>query len=219
MDKLLYDRGLAKRRHVLGEAYVDRALSNVNGFNREFQRLTTEYCWGEVWGDETLSPRERSILTLGMVAALGKMGEFANHVRGAAVNGLTPKELSAVLVQIAIYCGIPVGADCFQVAEETFRIRASEVKRKPAMHSSISTTRIVAVLMCSLLTGQLSRPSWAHPGHGPGGGDWSMLHYLTEADHPAPALGLALLFAVPLAWYGGPLVWRAIRVRRARHVP
>ena len=59
-------------------------LRNVNDFNREFQRLVTEYCWGEVWGDETLSPRERSILTLGMVAALGKMGEFANHVRGAA---------------------------------------------------------------------------------------------------------------------------------------
>ena len=117
MDKLLYDRGLAKRRHVLGDSYVDRALANVNDFNREFQRLTTEYCWGDVWGDETLSPRERSILTLGMVAALGKMGEFANHVRGAAVNGLTPKELSSVLVQIAIYCGIPVGADWFQVAE------------------------------------------------------------------------------------------------------
>ncbi|HKN09631.1 MAG TPA: carboxymuconolactone decarboxylase family protein [Pseudomonadota bacterium] len=117
MDKLLYDRGLAKRRHVLGDSYVDRALSKANDFNREFQRLVSEYCWGEVWGDETLSPRERSILTLGMVAALGKMGEFANHVRGAGVNGLTPKELRAVLIQIAIYCGIPVGADCFQVAE------------------------------------------------------------------------------------------------------
>ncbi len=119
MDKLLYDRGLAKRRHVLGDSYVDRALSNLNDFNREFQRLVSEYCWGEVWGDETLSPRERSILTLGMVAALGKMGEFANHVRGSSVNGLTRRELSAVLVQIAIYCGIPVGADCFQVAEGT----------------------------------------------------------------------------------------------------
>ena len=114
MDKNLYDRGLAKRRQVLGDEYVDAALQNVNDFNREFQRVVTEYCWGEVWGDETLSPRERSILTLGMVAALGKMGEFANHVRGAQVNGLTPDELRAVLIQIAIYCGIPVGADCFQ---------------------------------------------------------------------------------------------------------
>ena len=95
---------------------VDHALANANDFNREFQRLVTEYCWGEVWGDETLSPRERSILTLGMVAALGKIGEFANHVRGAGANGLTPKELSAVLIQITVYCGIPIGADCFQVA-------------------------------------------------------------------------------------------------------
>jgi 4-carboxymuconolactone decarboxylase len=118
MDKLLYDRGLAKRRQVLGDSYVDRALQNVNEFNRDFQRVVTEYCWGEVWGDEVLSPRERSILTLGMVAALGKMGEFANHVRGAQVNGLTPNDLSAVLMQIAIYCGIQVGADCFHVAED-----------------------------------------------------------------------------------------------------
>jgi 4-carboxymuconolactone decarboxylase len=116
MDKILYDRGLAERRQVLGDSYVDRALANVNDFNREFQRLVTEYCWGEVWGEDTLSPRERSILTLGMVAALGKMGEFANHVRGAQANGLTPNELRAVLTQIAVYCGIPVGADCFQVA-------------------------------------------------------------------------------------------------------
>ena len=80
MDKALYERGLAKRRQVLGDSYVERALSKVNAFNGEFQRLVTEYCWGEVWSEETLLPRERSILTLGMVAALGKMGEFANHV-------------------------------------------------------------------------------------------------------------------------------------------
>ena len=116
MDKRLYDRGLAKRRQVLGDVYVDRALANVDDFDRDFQRLATEYCWGEAWGDETLSLRERSILTLGMVAAIGKMSEFANHLRGARANGLTPNELRAVLVQIAIYCGIPVGADCFHVA-------------------------------------------------------------------------------------------------------
>ncbi len=125
MDKKLYERGLAKRRQVLGDAYVDRALANLDDFNRDFQRLVTEYCWGEVWGDEALSPRERSILTLGMVAAIGKMGEFANHVRGACANGLTPNELRAILVQIAVYCGIPVGADCFQVAEQILRERTS----------------------------------------------------------------------------------------------
>src|SRR5579871_2525644 len=108
MDKNLYDRGLLKRRQVLGNEYVDSALRNVNDFNGEFQRVVTEYCWGEVWGDEALSPRERSILTLGIVAALGKMGEFANHVRGAQVNGLTPDEIRAVLIQVAVYCGIPI---------------------------------------------------------------------------------------------------------------
>ena len=117
MDRHLYDRGLAKRRQVLGDAYVERALADLDDFNRDFQRLVTEYCWGEVWADETLPPRERSILTLGMVASIGRMGEFANHLRGARANGVTPSELRAVLVQIAIYCGIPVGADCFQVAK------------------------------------------------------------------------------------------------------
>ena len=117
MDQKRYDIGLAKRKQVLGDAYVDRALSNVDDFNRDFQRILTQYCWGEAWGDETLSPRERSILNLGMIAALGKMEEFQSHVRGALRNGLTPNELRAVLTQIAIYCGIPVGVDCFRTAK------------------------------------------------------------------------------------------------------
>jgi 4-carboxymuconolactone decarboxylase len=117
MDKEMYDRGLAKRRKVLGDEYVDRALNNVDDFNRDFQRILTQYCWGEAWGDETLSPRERSILNLGMIAALGKMEEFQSHFRGALRNGLTPNELRAVLTQIAVYCGIPVGVDCFRAAK------------------------------------------------------------------------------------------------------
>jgi 4-carboxymuconolactone decarboxylase len=90
--------------------------ASVDDFNCDFQRLATEYCRGEAWGDETLSPRERGILTLGMVAAIGKMGEFGNHFRGAVTNGLTQNELRAVLTHITVYCGIAVGADCFQVA-------------------------------------------------------------------------------------------------------
>lgn len=116
MDKECYEVGLEKRRKVLGEAYVDRALQNVDDFNRDFQRIVTQYCWGEAWGDDTLSPRERSILNLGVIAALGKMEEFQTHVRGALTNGLTPNEIRAVLTQIAVYCGIPVGVDCFRVA-------------------------------------------------------------------------------------------------------
>ncbi len=116
MDQKRYEIGLAKRKKVLGDAYVERSLQNVDDFNRDFQRLITEYCWGETWGDETLKPRERSILNLGMIAALGKMEEFALHVRGALNNGLTPDEIRAVLTQITIYCGAPVGVDCFRHA-------------------------------------------------------------------------------------------------------
>jgi 4-carboxymuconolactone decarboxylase len=117
MDKETYDRGLAMRRKVLGEEYVDRALKAADDFNRDFQRIVTQYCWGESWGDKTLSPRERSILNLGMIAALGKMEEFQTHVRGALRNGLSQDEIRAVLTQIAIYCGIPVGVDCFRLAK------------------------------------------------------------------------------------------------------
>ena len=127
MDQKRYDAGLAKRKQVLGDAYVERALANVDDFNRDFQRLLTEYCWGETWGDETLSPRERSILNLGMIGALGKMEEFATHVRGALTNGLTPNEIRAALTQVTIYCGAPIGVDCFRVAKP---IIAEHLKNK-----------------------------------------------------------------------------------------
>jgi 4-carboxymuconolactone decarboxylase len=116
MDQKRYDIGMKMRRQVLGDDYVDRAVKNVDDFNRDFQRLLTEYCWGETWGDDTLKPRERSILNLGMIGALGKMEEFATHVRGALNNGLTPNEIRAALTQIMIYCGAPKGVDCFRVA-------------------------------------------------------------------------------------------------------
>lgn len=127
MDQKRYDTGLAKRKQVLGDAYVERALSNVDDFTRNFQRLLTEYCWGETWGDETLKPRERSILNLGMIAALGKMEEFGTHVRGALNNGLTPDEIRAALTQVMIYCGAPIGVDCFRVAKP---IIAEHLKNK-----------------------------------------------------------------------------------------
>ena len=113
----LYKKGMAVRRQVLGDAYVDRAISNVDDFNRDFQRIVTQYGWGETWGDPTLTPRERSILNLGMIASLGRMEEFQTHVRGALNNGMTPNEIRAVLIQIAVYCGIPCGVDCFRHAK------------------------------------------------------------------------------------------------------
>ena len=116
MDKETHDRGMTMRRKVLGEEYVDRAIKSADDFNRDFQRIVTQYCWGEAWGDNTLTPRERSILNLGMIAALGKMEEFQTHVRGALTNGLTPNEIRAALTQVLIYCGAPTGVDCFRVA-------------------------------------------------------------------------------------------------------
>ena len=117
MDKAVYDRGMAMRRKVLGDEYVDRAVTNTDDFNREFQAQLTEHCWGAVWGDDSLKPRDRSILNLGMIACLGRMHEFEAHFRGALRNGLTPKELSAILRQIAIYCGYPAAVDCHRVAK------------------------------------------------------------------------------------------------------
>ncbi|HEV7394038.1 MAG TPA: carboxymuconolactone decarboxylase family protein [Burkholderiales bacterium] len=118
MDKQLMDAGLGVRREVLGDEYVDRAMKNADDFNKPFQEVVSEYCWGLCWSDETLSRRERSILNLGMIAALGKMHEFELHLRGAIRNGLTKEELRAVLIQIAVYCGIPVGVDCFRTAKQ-----------------------------------------------------------------------------------------------------
>ena len=101
MDKALYDKGMAMRRKVLGDEYVDRAVTNTDDFNRKFQDMLNEFCWGLVWTDEDLSPRDRSLLNIGMIACLGRMHEFEAHFRGALRNGLTPKELAAALRQIA----------------------------------------------------------------------------------------------------------------------
>jgi len=118
MYSQLMENGLKTRREVLGNDYVDRAMKNADSFNAPFQEMVSEYCWGLCWSDETISRRERSILNLGMIAALGRMHEFETHFRGAITNGLTTDELRALLTQIAVYCGIPAGVDCFRVARK-----------------------------------------------------------------------------------------------------
>ena len=101
--------GMAVRREVLGAAYVDRAVSRTDPVSAEFQPYVTEACWGEIWTDDRLPRRERSLLVLGMTAALGRMAEFEAHALGALRNGVTVDELIAVLKQIAVYCGVPAG--------------------------------------------------------------------------------------------------------------
>jgi 4-carboxymuconolactone decarboxylase len=123
------EKGMAMRRKVLSDEYVDRALKSADDFNRPFQELVAEYCWGVCWTDPNLSPRERSVLNLGIIAALGKMEEFETHCRGAIRNGLTRDELRSVLTQIAVYCGIPVGMDCFRVAKRV--LAETQATEKP----------------------------------------------------------------------------------------
>jgi 4-carboxymuconolactone decarboxylase len=126
MDQTRYERGMAMRRKVLGDAYVDGTMANVDDFNRDFEALLTEFAWGAVWGDDRLKPRDRSILNLGMIACLGRMHEFELHFRGAMRNGLTREELSAILRHIAVYCGFPAAVDCQRVAKKVLAETVSE---------------------------------------------------------------------------------------------
>jgi len=118
MDKERFDKGLEMRKQVLGAEYVEKSMSGANDFNREFQQLVTEYAWGQCWGSEVLSKKERSILNLGMLAALGRMHEFELHFKGAVRNGLTAEQLKEVLTQIAVYCGIPAGVESFRIGRK-----------------------------------------------------------------------------------------------------
>ena len=116
MDEALRKSGEAVRRKVLGDDYVDRTINGADSFSAPFQDVLNEYCWGTAWTDEGLDLKQRSLLNLGMLAALNRMHEFGIHFRGAIRNGLTDDELRAALVQIAVYCGIPAGVEAFRVA-------------------------------------------------------------------------------------------------------
>jgi 4-carboxymuconolactone decarboxylase len=113
-----YDVGMSIRRKVLGDEYVDRAMAGADDFNREFQRLVTQYCWGETWGKPGLTHQQRSLNNLCLLAALNRPHEFEVHFRGALRNGCTVDELRETLHQIAIYVGIPAGVDAFRIARK-----------------------------------------------------------------------------------------------------
>jgi 4-carboxymuconolactone decarboxylase len=118
MNDELFQRGLEIRKAVLGADFVEKSLAAADDFNMPMQRLTTEYCWGAVWGREELSRKTRSMLNLAMLAALNRPHELKMHVGGALRNGVTKAEIREVLLQVAIYCGIPAGVDSFRVAKE-----------------------------------------------------------------------------------------------------
>ena len=116
--KDLAERGLKIRREVLGDKYVDAAMNNVTDFNRPLQELLNEYCWGAAWGRDGLTRKERSMINLAMLTALGRTHEVETHVRGALNNGLTQQQIAEVLLQTAIYCGVPAAIDSFRAANK-----------------------------------------------------------------------------------------------------
>ncbi|MCE0765796.1 carboxymuconolactone decarboxylase family protein [Pseudonocardia kujensis] len=122
----LYERGLGIRREVLGSAHVDRSLGNVTEFGRPIQELVTRYCWGEIWDRPGVERKTRSLLNLAILTALNRMHELGVHVRGAINNGCTPEEIQEVLLQTAIYCGVPAALESFRVAERVLKEMADE---------------------------------------------------------------------------------------------
>lgn len=118
MNDDLYEVGMSIRREVLGDAYVENSMKNADDFNRDFQRLVTEYCWGGAWGGEGLERKQRSLIVLSILAALNRPQEFELHFRGALRNGCTLDELRQTLHHIAIYAGIPAGVEAFRIARK-----------------------------------------------------------------------------------------------------
>ena len=115
-----YEKGLTVRRAVLGDAHVDHSLQKRNDFNTEFQELITRYAWGEIWTRPGLPRHTRSLLAIAMMIALNRADEFRLHVRAAFSNGVTREEIKELLLQAAIYCGVPAANSAFHAAQEVF---------------------------------------------------------------------------------------------------
>ena len=122
-----YELGLKIRKEVLGKEHVDRALARADDFDRDFQELVTEYCWGGIWGRGVLSKQQRSLNNLCLLSALNRPHEFKSHVRGALHNGCSLDEIKETLLQVAIYCGIPAGVEAFRLAREVLDQEGVEV--------------------------------------------------------------------------------------------
>ena len=121
MSQDSFKKGLEKRRKVMGDAFVDHALSQADELTMPMQDFVTRVAWDEIWNREALSDRDRSLINLGMIAALNRPQEFKGHVRGALNNGVSPEEIRDVCMQIAVYCGFPAGLDSLRNAMEIIR--------------------------------------------------------------------------------------------------
>lgn len=115
-----HEEGLKMRRAVLGDAHVDHAIANQNEFTADFQGLITRYAWGEIWARPGLDRKTRSLITIAMMVALNRSEELKLHLRAAPNNGVSRAEIKEVLLQTAIYCGVPAANSAFHMAEEVF---------------------------------------------------------------------------------------------------
>jgi 4-carboxymuconolactone decarboxylase len=122
----IYDEGIANRRAVLGDAHVDRSLANGHELAAPLQALVTEYCWGAVWGRPEIPKPTRSLLTIAMLTAGGHHEELQLHVRGALRNGCSPNQIAEVILQSAIYCGVPAALSAMRVVTATIDAVALE---------------------------------------------------------------------------------------------
>ncbi|AIO35397.1 4-carboxymuconolactone decarboxylase [Burkholderia pseudomultivorans] len=120
-DQQRYEAGMKVRRAVLGDAHVDRSIENRTEVTEEFQNLITRYAWGEIWTREGLPRHTRSLLTIAMMVALNRGEELALHLRAARNNGVTRDEIKEVLLQTAIYCGVPAANSAFHLADKIFK--------------------------------------------------------------------------------------------------
>lgn len=118
MDPKRYEAGMAVRRKVLGDAYVDQAMAAAPEFLKPLQELVTENCWGTLWTRPGLPLKTRSLITLATLAALRATTELKTHVLGALRNGCTPEEIQEVLLHSAVYCGVPAGIEAFRAAKD-----------------------------------------------------------------------------------------------------
>jgi 4-carboxymuconolactone decarboxylase len=121
MNSQMFDKGLAMRKRVLGAEHVEKSLAAADEYTRPLQELVTEYCWGAVWDRPGLELKTRSMLNIGMLTALNRPHELRIHIAGALTNGCTREEIVEVLLQTAIYCGVPAALESTRIAREVFR--------------------------------------------------------------------------------------------------
>jgi 4-carboxymuconolactone decarboxylase len=120
MSNEKFEKGLALRKQVLGAEYVEKSMASADSFSMPMQELSTEYCWGHVWTRPGLALRDRSLINIAMISALNRPHELKLHVKAALNNGLSRDEIREVILQVAVYCGVPAGIDSTRIAREAF---------------------------------------------------------------------------------------------------